>query len=128
MSIREIPLMLALLVITTGTARLAVRQEGRNLEGVWRITEIKFIRADGDALVADPQPGLFIFAKSHYSTTWVSQSGPRKAYASRFQPTREELAAACDALVMNSGTYEVAGDRLTVRPLVTRVPEFPGGD
>lgn len=76
---------------------------------------------------ADPQPGLFIFGKSHYSATWVPQRQARPPFASPFEPTPEELAAACDALVVNSGAYEISGSELIVRPMVTRMPEFSGG-
>ncbi|HSL69514.1 MAG TPA: alpha/beta fold hydrolase [Longimicrobiales bacterium] len=98
-----------------------------SLEGVWRVVEVQFVRRDGDSIAFDAQPGLFIFTRSHYNSTWVSQREPRQSFASRFEPTREELAAACDALVVNSGTYEVSGDQLIVHPIVTRMPEFSGG-
>jgi hypothetical protein len=114
-----------MLVLMVGSQVRA--QPATGLEGVWQISEIRFVRADGETVVSDPQPGSFIFTKSHYSATWISQAEPRRPFANRFEPTREELAAACDSLVVNSGRYEVSGDRLTVRPAVTRMPEFSGG-
>lgn len=118
-------------VLSLSLAPTAVSQSRTNhsspIEGVWRVAEIRFIRADTTIVHADPQPGLFIFAKSHYSSSWVPQNAARKSFQSRFEPTRDELAAACETLVVNSGTYEISGTQLTVRPVVTRMPEFSGG-
>lgn len=115
------------LAVLQASVGLAQARSPLSIEGVWRVVEIRFTRPDTVIVISEPQPGLFIFAKSHYSSTWVPQSAARKSFAKRFEPTREELAEACDALVINSGTYELAGSRLTVRPLVTRMPEFSGG-
>lgn len=112
--------------VVAGVAALSGQPAGP-LQGVWRVTEIRLVRAGDTLVVSDPQPGLFIFTKTHYSATWVPQAEPRQAFASPFEPTREELATACDSLIVNSGTYTVVGSELTVRPVVTRMPEFSGG-
>lgn len=125
--IGKIPIASVLAVLIAVMTSQLGAQPSPSLEGVWRISEIQFIRPSGEIVISDPQPGIFIFAKSHYSATWVPQGEARSAFASRFEPTREELAAACDSLVVNSGNYEISGSRLTIRPLVTRMPEFSGG-
>lgn len=115
------------LAVLHASVALAQARPPLSIEGVWRVAEIRFSRPDTVIVISEPQPGLFIFAKSHYSSSWVPQAAARKSFAKQFEPTREELAEACDALVINSGTYEFSDSRLTVRPLVTRMPEFSGG-
>jgi hypothetical protein len=103
------------------------RQEGRGLLGAWLVEGVRFINPDGEVIVPDPQPGLFIFARSHYSAVWVPRSGARKPFATKFNPTTEELAEACLSIIANTGTYEATASLLTVHPIVTRMPEFAGG-
>jgi hypothetical protein len=128
--VRNWTLPITALIVAVLTAVVSSRagvQSSKPLAGVWRVSEIRFIRPNVETVISDPQPGLFIFGKSHYSATWAPQREARASFASRFEPTREELAAACEGLVVNSGAYEVSGSELIVRPMVTRMPEFSGG-
>ena len=103
-------------------AQGAARQ---SVEGVWRVTEIVVTGADA-ATVSNPQPSLFIFAKSHYSMMYVSDTRPRALYKGE-NPTTEEKLAAFDSFIANTGTYEVAGSTLTIHPIVARNPNYMAG-
>ena len=41
--------------------------------------------------------------------------------------TKEEKIAAYDSIWGNAGTYEVTGETVTIRPIISRVPNFMAG-
>ena len=91
------------------------------LQGAWTITEVSVTTPDTSWTEANPQPGLYIFLERHYSTLIVQGSEPREFLSD--DPTDAEFLAAFGPFIANSGTYEVSGTTLTVRPLVAKVPE-----
>ena len=74
------------------------------------------------------QPGQFIFAQSRYTAVWVPQADPRAISKKRWEPTTEEKIAHFESVVANAGTYDVSGSRVTLRPIVAKMPEFAGGN
>ena len=95
------------------------------LAGAWSVTAIEL--ADGS--VIDPaQPGLFIFADSHYSAVYTNRAEPRPLSATPFNATDEEALDQFRSIIVNTGTYTVSGSMITFRPLVARAPEFIGGE
>ena len=112
---------LTLLVLCT-TVVSAQSSTKKPIEGVWKVTEIVVTGANASN-VANPQPGLFIFAQKHYSVMWVPGDQPRSLFKGE-SPTDEEKIAAYDSFVANSGTYEVDGATLTLHPMVARSPNF----
>ncbi len=115
---------LTLLVLCT-TAVSAQSSTKKPIEGAWKVTEIVVTGRDASN-VANPQPGLIIFARKHYSVMWVPGNQPRSLFKGE-DPTNEEKIAAYDSFVANSGTYEVAGSILTLHPMVARSPNFMAG-
>lgn len=114
---------LTLMVIYT-TIVSAQSSTKKSIEGVWKVTEIV---VTGDASnVPNPQPGLIIFTRKHYSVMWVPGNQPRSLFKGE-NPTNEEKIAAYDSFVANSGTYEVADGTLTLHPMVARSPNFAAG-
>jgi hypothetical protein len=98
---------------------------GPPLEGVWKITQI-LTRGANPVTIANPQPGLLIFAHGHYS--WVSVNGdkPRTASPAAKDPANmtdaEKLArfAEWSPFTANSGTYATKGATLTRNILVAK--------
>jgi hypothetical protein len=115
---------LTLLILCT-TVVSAQSSTKKPIEGVWKVTEIIVTGANASN-VANPQPGLFIFAQRHYSVMWVPGNQPRTLFKAE-SPTDEEKIAAYDSFVANSGTYEVDGATLTLHPMVARSPNFMAG-
>lgn len=115
---------LTILVLCT-TAVSAQNSTKKPIEGVWKVTEIVVTGADA-VNVATPQPGLIIFARKHYSVMWIPGNQPRTLFKGE-SPTNEEKIAAYDSFVANAGTYEVAGEILTLHPVVSRSPNFMAG-
>ena len=92
------------------------------LQGVWRITETTTTGKDASTNKS-PQPSLYIFTAKHYSVMRINGTTARpdlpvdqvaKATAAQL------LAVYGPALTAQSGTYEVAGGKLTTRPLVSK--------
>ncbi len=116
------------------TSLLAVMLAGRfflfaqtpsNLEGVWKIQQSA--TADGGLVNQTPLSNLVIFTPEHYSLVRIAGSeGPRR-FETHWLPTDAEKLARYDAMFVNAGTYEIEADRLTMMPIVARVPEFVGG-
>ena len=94
--------------------------------GVWKIAEVEPL--DGSAPVnRSPLPNLVLFTEKHYSMVWLPGKEAQRAFATRWQPTDSEKIARYNAIVVNTGTYEVKDSILTMHPIVARVPEFMGG-
>ena len=104
----------------------AQAQEGATnpLQGVWSVT--KLVAADGTT--SDPaQPGFVIFEQAHYSAVYTLGSDPRPLSKTAFAPTHEEMLAQYTRLIVNTGTYEVDGSVVSIKPLLAKSPEFIGG-
>lgn len=113
------------LLLLCATAVLAQSSRRKPIEGVWRVTEVVVTGADAST-EANPQPGLIIFTRKHYSVMRVPGNQPRTLFKGE-DPTNEEKIAAYDSFIANTGTYEVAGAILTLHPMVARSPNFMAG-
>ena len=100
-----------------------VGQEGTPVEGAWVVTS--WTSPDGDTN-AEPQPGLFVFTKTHYSIMFVPGSEARAQYTGE-QMTDADMLAAYTTVTANSGRYEVSGNELTTRAYVAKNPNYMGG-
>jgi hypothetical protein len=94
------------------------------VEGAWRIAEVTVTGANPSTTV-DP-PSMFIFGEAHYTMMRAIGSQPRTSFTA-INPTPEEKIAAYDSFIANAGTYELSGTTLTVRPVVSKHPNFMGG-
>jgi hypothetical protein len=103
------------------------RVRGNPLEGAWLVVDVRFGSGGAETDATKAQPGQFIFTPTRYSAVWVTQSEPRPLSASRFQPTQDEMVAHYRSVAANSGAYEVSGARLTIRPIVAKLPDFVRG-
>ncbi len=95
------------------------------LEGVWSVTAIE--PEDGSAVIDPAQPGLYIFARDHYSAVWTPGAALRTPSAAPFAPTPEEMVAQHESIIVNAGTYEISGSTVTFRPMIAKSPDFVGG-
>ena len=94
------------------------------LVGAWRVTEI----ADANAApITSPQPGLYIFAKQHYSFARINGTRPLPAYPSNDKATDADKVAVFNALYLNSGTYTVTGNMLATKAAVAKSAFAIGG-
>lgn len=128
--IRRISVIVASLVV--GGWALAAAQSVPALQGAWRVTEVVVTGANASTN-SSPQPGLYVFTRQHYSIITVGGTTARKsppAPKDPAKPTDAEKLAQYDVwnpFTANSGTYQVAGNTLTTRPLVAKNPGVMGG-
>lgn len=115
--------LLALLaVVVTGSGQSPAT--GNPLVGAWRVTEIA--DASGPAITS-PQPGLYVFARQHYSFARIQGTRPLPAYPSNDKATDADKVAVFNALYLNSGTYTVTANRLATRAMVAKSAFAIGG-
>ena len=94
------------------------------LDGAWVVTSLQ----SSDGKVIDPAgPGQFIFLGGRYSAVYTVGVTERRKSEKAFDPTEEEMVEQYDTIIVNSGTYQVEGNELTLRPLVAKSPEYIGG-
>ena len=97
------------------------------LDGAWRLVALEDVELDGTRTTLTPQESLFLFADGYYSMAYAVGEQRSPYYAERFSPTDEESLARMNAMTVNAGTFEIAGTRVMMHPLIARVPEFVGG-
>jgi hypothetical protein len=97
-------------------------QEGTPLEGAWVITS--WTSPGGDTNV-EPQPGLLVFTKTHYSIMFVPGSELRTRWTGE-EMTDAEMVAAYTTVIANSGRYDVNANELTTRAFVAKNPNYMG--
>jgi hypothetical protein len=94
------------------------------LVGAWRVTEI----ADANAPpISNPQPGLYVFTRQHYSFARINGTRPLPDYPSNDKATDADKVAVFNALYLNSGTYSVTGNTLATKAAVAKSAFAIGG-
>ena len=93
------------------------------LQGVWQVTEVTTTGPNASTNKS-PQPSLYIYTAKHYSVMRVNGTTPRPDLPQDLKmATADQLLAVYGpAFSATSGTYEVAGGKLTTRPLVAKNP------
>jgi hypothetical protein len=87
--------------------------------GVWRIVEHTTGGPNGTT-DTNPQPSIYIFTPRYYSITAETSSGPRPDLPPN--PTDKQRADAFGPFTANAGTYDITGNELTYRRIVTKLP------
>ena len=116
---------LLVIMVSCGAVLDAQGAAKQSIEGVWRVSEI-VVTGAGASTISSPQPGLFIFTRSHYSIMYIPGSKPRALKKAEAATTVEKIAA-FDSFLANAGAYELAGSTLTIRPIVARDPNYMVG-
>ena len=99
---------------------------GSTIEGVWRIADVT-TRGANPSTIVDP-PSVYIFMKTHYSMMRVvTAGGAERTLFKAVAPEDAEKISAYESFNANSGTYDLTGTTLTVRPIVSKHPNFMGG-
>jgi len=119
-------LFLSLSMLLFGCRRTLVTRVNP-IQGVWTVAETRSAWDGGVHVNSAPQPGLYLFTRSHYSIVWIPTGEPRKESARPWFPTDLEKVHDFDTVIVNSGTYETTDSVLTTRPFVAKTPEFMGG-
>ena len=79
------------------------------LQGAWQVMN-----------PANGMAGIFIFSGKHYSMMAASTDRPDITDLS--SATANDLRALYGPMVGNAGVYEIAGNQVTIRPVVAKIP------
>ena len=100
----------------------AKKSADSGIQGVWRMTE-RETKGPNAGINKNLQPNLYIFTRGHYSIVSVTSDKPRPNQPQDLaKATAAELNATWGPFVAHSGTYEVKGEILTLRPIVAKNP------
>jgi hypothetical protein len=99
------------------TATAAWGQAKNPLVGAWKVMEIA---NPNSAPLTSPQPGLYLFTEKHYSAVRLNGTKPLPDYKSNDAATEAEKVASFDTLYVNTGSYVLDGDKLTLSPQVAK--------
>jgi len=109
-------------IVTAACSAMAMAQTA--VQGVWKVTE-RTTTGQNAGTNKSPQPGYYIFTPKHYSIMFVSSTAPRPDLpADASKATDKQIRDAWQPFTANSGTYEVKGSEITIRPLVAKNPNF----
>jgi hypothetical protein len=95
------------------------------LMGAWRVTEISDASGKPNT---NPQPGLYIFTKGHYSFVRINGTMPLPDYPSNDKATDAQKVTVFNQLYMNTGTYTVTGNTLATKAMVAKSKFAIGGN
>jgi hypothetical protein len=118
------PLLLVLLGIAslTGPGAGAQIRTG-SIEGVWQVVEVRMSGPHPATIsIAEPRPNLTIITATHYCRVQVETEGPRPVIADVARATADELRATWGPFAGEAGTYEIKGNRITMRPIAAKNP------
>ena len=87
------------------------------LVGAWKVSEIA--NPKGPPLT-NPQSGLYLFTEKHYSAVRLNGEKPLPSYPSNDVATDADKVAVFNMLYMNTGSYTVSGNMLTLSPMVAK--------
>ena len=94
-----------------------------SIQGVWQVTQVTTTGPNASTN-SSPQPSQYIFTPKHYSIVRVNGTNARPDLTrdQEQSATAAQLLAVYgfDALSAQSGTYEVAGGKLTTRAIAAR--------
>ena len=119
-------LLFAIVVLSAVVVTVSVQAQSASnpLVGAWRVTQI----ADGNGPPnTTPQPGLYVFARQHYSFSRINGTKPLPPYPSNDKATDADKVAVFNALYLNTGTYTVTGKTLATKAMVAKSAFAIGG-
>ena len=97
--------------------------QSKQLSGVWQVIDVTTTGPNASTN-STPQPSQYIFTKKHYSVLAVTAKEPRTISDAATATADELRAVFVNGFVANSGSYEVKGDLVTMRPHVSKNPGF----
>jgi hypothetical protein len=120
-----------LLFVTLTVGLLAVQDAAAqskpaSIQGTWRIEQATIAGPQARTIAFAGRPNLTIITGKHYSRVEVQADGPRPILADPAKATADELRAAWGPFVAETGTYEITGDSITMRPIASKNPAIMG--
>ena len=102
---------------------VAGQSKSPSIQGVWQAIEVTIPGPTKQTItIPEPRPNLTVITAKHYSRVQVEAEGPRPTVADVAKASADELRAAWGPFYAEAGTYEVSGNRITVRPVAAKNP------
>jgi hypothetical protein len=93
------------------------------LEGVWQAVQVTVTGPAARTItIPEPRPNLVIITARHYSRVEVHAESSRPMLPDPTKASADELRAVWGPFVGEAGTYEVAGNVITMRPIAAKNP------
>jgi hypothetical protein len=102
-----VAIVVGMFLLTTSGPRIMTAAENP-LQSAWQVN------------ASSGMAGIFIFAGKHYSMMAASPERPDIADLSK--ATADEVRALYGPMMGNAGVYEIAGNLVTIRPVVAKFP------
>ena len=119
-------LFVALIVASATSQGNAGQSKPASIQGVWHVVEATITGPAARTISFAERPNLTIITAKHYSRVEVQADGPRPVVADVAKASADELRAAWGPFVAEGGTYEVAGNLITMRPIASKNPAVMG--
>lgn len=88
--------------------------------GAWRILDVT--RDSAGTRITRAHPGVYLFTQRHYSVARIESDRPRRDFPAGLRRTTETYVDIWGPFAAHSGTYEIQGDRVTMRAVVAKNP------
>jgi hypothetical protein len=99
----------------------------QSIQGVWQAVEITTTGPGARTItIREPRANLTIITARHYSRIEDQAEKPRSVLADPAKASADELRAVWGPFVGEAGTYELTGDLITMRPIVSKNPAVMG--
>ena len=102
-----IAIVVGMFVLTASASKTMTAAENP-LQGAWQVN------------ASSGMAGIFIFSGKHYSMMAASTERPDITDLSK--ATVDEVRALYGPMIGNAGVYEIAGNQVTIRPVVAKIP------
>jgi hypothetical protein len=94
-----------------------------SIQGVWQAVEVTMSGPAARTItISEPRPNLTVITAKHYSRVQVEAEGSRPGIADVAKANADELRAAWGPFYAEAGTYEISGNRVTLRPVASKNP------
>jgi hypothetical protein len=102
------------------TLGIAASTKPISIQGAWRTVEV--LPGPGAPAITNVQPNLMVLTARHYSRVEIHAAGPRPVVADVGHADADQLRATWGPLFAEAGTYEIRGNVVTMRPIVSKNP------
>jgi hypothetical protein len=92
-----------------------------SIQGVWQAVEVTMSGPVARTItIPEPRPNLTVITARHYSRVQVEAEGALPVVVDVAKANADELRAAWGPFYAEAGTYEISGDRITLRPVAAK--------
>ncbi len=116
----------AAVTVSLLASQAAAQPARRSIQGVWRVEEATITGPAARTISFAGRPNLTIVTDKYYSRVEIQADGPRPMLTDAAKATADELRAVWGPVVAEAGTYELAGDTITMRPVASKNPAVMG--